>query len=127
MKSSVVLKLFGCACGILLIIYVLIPTAKYVYHVEKYVPQPVPVTVSQRAGVIAAGKVAVFTNPGNTTISVVATFKNASFQQEKQFNLVLSPGQTKEIGSLEGWTVEPGETVELSSEGYSDAAYKFHD
>jgi len=122
---SVVINLFCYGCGILFIIYVVIPFVCEYTPIGKSILPPVPVTVMQRDAVIASGKVAVFTNPGNTTISVVAIFKNPTFQQVKQFNLVLSPGETKEIGSFEGWTVEPGESVELSSDGYKDTVYSF--
>ncbi len=86
-----------------------------------------PVKVMQRNALIAGGKVAVFTNTGNKTLSVLVVLENKSFNERKRYDLVLSPGQTKEIGGFEGWTVVPGETVRLTSDGYASASYTFTD
>lgn len=84
-----------------------------------------PVKVQQRDALIAGGKVAIFTNTGNKTLSVVVILENASFKERKRYDLVLSPGQKQEIGGFEGWTVVPGETVRLTSDGYASASYTF--
>jgi len=84
-----------------------------------------PVKVQQRDALIAGGKVAIFTNNGNKTLSVLVILENATFKERKHYDLVLSPGQTQEIGGFEGWTVVPGETVRLTSAGYSSASYTF--
>ena len=86
-----------------------------------------PVKVMQRNALLAGGKVAVFTNTGNKTLSVLVVLENASFKERKRYDLVLSPGETKEIGGFEGWTVVPGETVRLTSDGYASASYTFTD
>lgn len=86
-----------------------------------------PVKVMQRNALLAGGKVAVFTNTGNKTLSVLVVFENASFKERKRYDMVLSPGETKEIGGFEGWTVVPGETVRLTSDGYASASYTFTD
>jgi hypothetical protein len=85
----------------------------------------VPIAVADRNAMLAGGKVAILTNRKNATICVVATFKNASFKQTKTFNLVFAPNETKEIGGFEGWSVQPGETVELSSDDYEPRTYSF--
>lgn len=84
-----------------------------------------PVKVQQRNALLAGGKVAVFKNTGSKTLSVLVVLENASFKERKRYDLVLSPGETKEIGGFEGWTVVPGETVRLTSDGHASASYTF--
>jgi len=80
---------------------------------------PVPVNVSWRdASWSGKHKVAIFHNLKDITLSVVVIFRNSSFGESKGYELVLSPGETKEIGWKEGWDVLPGETIELSSDNY---------
>ena len=86
-----------------------------------------PVKVMQRNALLAGGKVAIFTNTGNKTLSVLVVLENASFEERKRYDLVLSPGEKKEIGGFEGWKVVSGETVSLTSDGYASASYKFID
>lgn len=88
---------------------------------------PPPITVKQRKALIAGGDVAGFTNVGNKTLSVLVTFENPSFKRSKTFPLVLAPGETKQIGTLEGWTVVPGETVEISCDGFRNMFYVFRE
>jgi hypothetical protein len=88
---------------------------------------PLPIKVRQRDALFAGGKVSIFTNTSTRTLSVVARFKNPTFGTRKVFNLVFSPGDKQEIGGFEGWTVVPGESVTLESEGYTEASYTFID
>lgn len=88
---------------------------------------PLPIKVRQREALLAGGKVAIFTNTSTRTLSVVARFKNPNFGTRKVFNLVFSPGEKQEIGGFEGWTVVPGESVTLESDGYTEASYTFID
>ena len=90
--------------------------------------KPVPVNVQWRdASWPGKHKVAIFKNLKDATLSVVVTFKNSSFGQSQAYNLVLSPGETKEIGWKEGWDVLPGESVELSSENYRNMTWILRD
>ena len=93
-------------------------------HQIKNEPLPVPVTVGSRNGL--SGEVAIFKSYYSKTVSVQVTFKNATFNQTKTYDLVLEPGQPHEIGWAEGWKVLPGETVELSSEGYANITCTFN-
>lgn len=79
-------------------------------------PPVVPIEFSVRDGLV--GKVAVFHNNSTKTLSVKVVFKNPTFNQSKECDLVFEQGDTKEIGWAEGWKLVPGETVTLSSEGY---------
>ncbi len=88
---------------------------------------PLPIKVKQRNAVLAGGKVAIFSNTSMKTLSVAVRFKNPTFGERKGFNLVFSPGETKEIGGFEGWTVVPGDTVYIRSDGFTDAGYTFVD
>lgn len=85
----------------------------------------VPILVTWRNAMLAGGRVAILQNQKNITLSVVAVFKNSTFKQAKSFNLVFAPNETKEIGGFEGWSVQPGETVELSSDDYLNRTYTF--
>jgi len=87
----------------------------------------VPVELRQRKALVAEGYVAMFKNPTASTISFVATFSNSTFHSSKTFNIVLEPGESKEIGGFEGWAVHAGETVTLSAKGFSDTTYPFND
>src|ERR1043165_6091565 len=83
----------------------------------------VPVSVSTRDGM--SGKVAILVNRHFATLSVLATFRNASFQEVKSYKLVLQPNEQTEIGWMEGWKVVAGETIELSSDGFRTVTLKF--
>jgi len=89
--------------------------------------KPLPVELKQRRALLAGGKVAIFKNTSNKTLSVVAVFENAGFRSEHRFDLVLPPGESTKIGGFEGWQVQSGETVKLYSDGYETATYTFNE
>jgi hypothetical protein len=86
------------------------------WHADHFGPPPVPVKFSVRDGF--TGKVAVFENDYDKTLSVSVTFSNPTFKESKQYNLVIPPSENREIGRLEGWILVPGESIKLSSDGW---------
>jgi hypothetical protein len=88
---------------------------------------PLPIKVYQRNALLAGGKVAAFENTSARTLSVRIVFENSTFKERKAFDLIIAPGETKEIGGFEGWKGVPGETFLLHSDGYKDITYRFHE
>lgn len=86
-------------------------------------PPTLPLTISQRGALLTTGKVVIFGNTGTQTLSLVVKFENPTFKRTKRIALVLSPRQSEEIGSLEGWDGVPGERVTVVSDGFSSASY----
>jgi len=84
-----------------------------------------PVEVWSRPALIAGGKVATFKNTGSKTLSLVIVFENSSFNEKKEYKVVLAPGASQQIGGFDGWKVLPGETVSIRSDGYATAKFVF--
>jgi hypothetical protein len=82
-----------------------------------------PIRVEQGRTFLTNSRFVKFTNTGDTSIPVRVVFENPTFHQSKAYNLVLSPGQTMEIGSWNGWSLVSGDRVHLYSNGYDYVWY----
>ena len=83
-----------------------------------------PVLVHYRQALMGAGLVASFRNTSARDLAVLATFTNPTLNQSKTFRLDLAPGQTREIGHLEGWTFASGDTIKLTHNDYKALTVK---
>ncbi len=77
-----------------------------------------PVLVQYRQALMGSGLVASFRNTSPRDLAILATFTNPTLHQSKTFRLDLAPGQTKEVGHLEGWTFSSGDTIKLTHNDY---------
>ena len=84
--------------------------------------EPVPVVVTLRDSLVGEGRVAVFSNQTPNRLTVSLVLENRAKHDRKTGNLDLEPNGTAEIGWLEGWTFESGETIEISHPNYRSKA-----
>ncbi len=74
----------------------------------------VQVRVFFRRAFFGSGNVAGISNFSNQSIAITADVKRPSSGQTNHFEMVIDPGQVKEIGEREGWAFVPGDTVTVS-------------
>lgn len=82
-----------------------------------------PVDLSARPSQVGIGTVVQFHNRSGTPLTVQVAFENRKRQQRKEGTLDLPAGGTVEIGWLEGWTFESGETVQLSHPKFASRSW----
>ena len=83
----------------------------------------VPVVVTTRESAVGAGRVAQFHNQTNTQLTVSVVFKNQKKDERKETSFNIPPNGTFEIGWLEGWALESGETITISHPSYRDKTW----
>lgn len=76
-----------------------------------------------RKAVLNSGGVAVLKNMSSSTIAITVEVERLSTGVKKGFELTLDPGQTKEIGSLEGWAFIGGDSIRMSQPGHKSATF----
>jgi len=79
---------------------------------------PMPVEVAYRQSLVGRGRVFVLKNTSDRQLSVIATLKNPTMNQERTVRVDLSPRGIREIGWGEGWVASSGDTVMLSHNEY---------
>lgn len=95
---------------------VTVPEGAYLLNVQEFVvslapvKDVVPVQVTYRQSMMGNGLVVIFTNRGNKYLNLHVTVQN-----KKIFRVDLAPGQTQEIGHLEGWAFQYGELIVVQS------------
>lgn len=77
-----------------------------------------PVVVSYRPSLVGQGLVAIFSNQSGNRLTLTVTFEDRTGQQRKTGTIDLDPNGRTEIGWLEGWRFEPGETIKISHPNY---------
>ena len=113
------------AFGVFLAVLAAIAVAVFIFAPDR-LPSgigllPVPIKVSTRSSLIGEGQVATISNPtGKTLRNVRLVCRNTAVNQKKEyFEETWPPGKSIEIGWLEGWRFEPGETLTISASGYA--------
>lgn len=95
---------------------VIVPEGAFNVMVQEYivslapVKDPVPVGVSYRRSHLGNGLVAIFSNRGNKYLNLIVTVQN-----QKAFRVDLAPGQTQELGHMEGWAFKYGDLINIRS------------
>ena len=79
---------------------------------------PVPVVISLRDSVVGEGKVAIFSNQSANRLTIEVLLENKRKNERLQGSLDLDPNGTAEIGWMEGWKFESGETITVSHPNY---------
>jgi hypothetical protein len=115
-KVGMVRRLLGLAVLLAVLFY----GVKAFNHVNK---PAMPVEVKYRRAFLSNGYVTDFKNTSNRQLSILATFSNPTLKTTKTLNLILSPGETKEIGHLEGWNFSSGDTMTLAHHDYQSATW----
>jgi hypothetical protein len=81
-----------------------------------------PIKLEQRKAVMASGRVLEVENYSSDTLPVKVMMISPTFGKTNAFDLVLDPAQirpfVKEIGHMQGWTLAPGDVVEVHSKDY---------
>ena len=77
-----------------------------------------PVTVKFRRGPAGEGMTADFRSTAPSQLEVAVSITDPATQRQKRFELVLRPLQSHP--SPPGWTFQPGQQLELSSEGFRE-------
>lgn len=77
-----------------------------------------PVVVGVRESLVGVGLVAQFYNQTNTQLTVNVVFENKKKNQRKEGIINIPANSMVEIGWLEGWYFEPGETITISHPNY---------
>jgi hypothetical protein len=87
--------------------------------VVPFVKPTVPVVVTYRDSAWGQGKVAIFSNQTSNRLTIGVRFENKKSNQQKSGSIDLEPNGKTEIGWLEGWMFEPGETIEITHPDYT--------
>jgi hypothetical protein len=83
-----------------------------------------PVSVLTRNALLGPGRVVRLVNrSAGVTLDVIATLTNPTTQEQKKYNVTISPGRFTEIGYHEGWIVHTGDQVSLYSAGYKTGSF----
>ena len=76
------------------------------------------VQVSIRKAVVASGNVAAFKSTSSQVIGITAEVDRPNSGIKKTFAITLDPGQTQELGGIEGWSFVPGDMIRISQPGH---------
>jgi len=77
-----------------------------------------PVQVQYRPAVLGPGLVLLVTNESDRHLSLLAKLTNPTVKQERSYRLDVAPHATVDVGHREGWILESGDQVQISSSGY---------
>lgn len=94
-------------------------------HIKPVAPQPdLPVSVITRNALLGPGRVMRLVNhSAAATLDVIVTLKNPTTQEERKYNVTISPGRWQEIGYGAGWIIHTGDQATLYSAGYRKMTY----
>jgi hypothetical protein len=76
------------------------------------------VQVTLRKALVTSGNVAGIKNTSGQVIAITAEIERPASGLKKGFSITLDPGQTREIGGLEGWAFAPGDKIRVSQPGH---------
>ena len=80
-----------------------------------------PVKVTFRQSLLIRGTfVAQFRNEGDKNLILHAEFDRADASARKTFTLLVPANHFKEVGHNQGWNVQSGDQLTITSEGYDD-------
>jgi len=79
---------------------------------------PMPVEVGYRKALMGPGLVLAVKNNSDRHLSIRATLKNPSVNEERTYRLDVPPRGTTEVGHREGWILASGDSISLSHNDY---------
>jgi len=118
-KSTGQRVLLVCFSGVLVVLFVACGGGGPGKSVVPFVKPTVPVVVSFRDSRWGQGKVAIFSNQTANRLTITVKVESKQQKQEKSGNIDLEPNGRTEIGWLEGWKFESGETIDITHPDYS--------
>ena len=77
-----------------------------------------PIQMSYGSTPTGTGMSVSFKNTSHRLLAVAVTIRNPSLNVQESFGFDLPPGETREIGPLEGWTFASGDTVRITHNDY---------
>jgi len=86
-----------------------------------------PIEAGQRASIFGQGQVAIFRNPTANTlhnVKVVLQDANGNLIMGKQRE-AWGPGESIELGWLEGWTINSGTLIRISASGHYPKTWQY--
>jgi len=126
MKQTI--KLF--ALGIFIFIAALVIAVRTLNHSssipgvrEQRELPPVPASVTFRKALLGQGDVAQIKNTSGATKAFMVSISRPNVVPWKK-SVVIDPGKIQEIGSMQGWTLAPGDIVEIAADGFQTARTK---
>ncbi len=78
-----------------------------------------PVVVTYRESLVGEGIVAIFSNQTSNRLTITVEFESRSGTERKRGTIDLDPNGKSEIGWMEGWKFESGESIALAHPNYS--------
>lgn len=84
---------------------------------------PVPVKVVTRESFVGEGLVAQLHNEAPNRLVVNVVLENEALGHRKEGHVALAPNSVYEIGWVEGWRFERGETITISHSDYRSMTY----
>lgn len=79
---------------------------------------PMPIEIKYRSALLGSGLVVAVNNTSDRHLSILATFKNPSLNQEKSFRIDVPPHEKTEVGHREGWAFTSGDSIMLTHNDY---------
>lgn len=86
-----------------------------------------PLVVTKRQSLVGRGLVVQFNNQTNRRLTVTVVFENKEKNQRWDGAINIPPNGQVEVGWLEGWMFEPGETVTVSHPNYKSMTVQIDD
>jgi hypothetical protein len=78
----------------------------------------IPVRVTFRLAFMGQGLVASIRNVTDRPLNVIAELRDAGAGPARSASLALEPNSATEIGYAQGWTINSGQSITVSSSGY---------
>lgn len=82
-----------------------------------------PVKVMARDSLVGEGLVAQFHNESSNKLVVYILLEDKNKSNKHSGNLVLQPNSMQEIGWVEGWKFESGDTIKITHSDYKSIKY----
>jgi len=87
---------------------------------KKQFKADMPVAVKYRTALTGPGLVLMVENRSSRHLALLATLKNPSLKNARNFRFDIPPGGTTEAGYREGWAFSSGDQITLSHDDYKD-------
>jgi hypothetical protein len=81
-------------------------------------PEP-PISLSFHEGAQERGYVVQFHNTSQKPLAVLVELKNPTLDHYRAASVELAPGELREIGEAQGWTIASGEMITVREDGHS--------
>lgn len=87
---------------------------------KKQFKADMPVAIKYRKAITGPGLVLMVENRSSRQLAILATLKNPTLNNARNFRFDIPPGGSTEAGYREGWTLSSGDQITLSHDDYKD-------